>query len=197
MDVSVLSAIPASGRRSRSKRPTSSAMKCWASAAEPPLPQARILPLFASAPNSRSTAVDKGWASSRELALKVSIASSKCDVMREVMSILLIISCPCSKGAAYPVQSGGLDADDVETAGRRPAPEEAPGQRRQEEVGGFCQALLLAAVYTGGSAAVLKTATIAHFDERQDAVIVRNQIDFTCFAAQVPSQHDQALGLQV
>ena len=30
--------------RSRSKRPTSSAAKCCASAAEPPLPQARILP---------------------------------------------------------------------------------------------------------------------------------------------------------
>ena len=35
---------PAAPGRSRSKRPTSSAAKCCASAAEPPLPQARILP---------------------------------------------------------------------------------------------------------------------------------------------------------
>jgi hypothetical protein len=39
LEVSVLSAIAASGGRSISKRLTSSAAKCCASAAEPPLPQ--------------------------------------------------------------------------------------------------------------------------------------------------------------
>ena len=38
-----VSAIAGSSGRSRSKRPTSSAAKCCASAAEPPLPQARML----------------------------------------------------------------------------------------------------------------------------------------------------------
>lgn len=35
-------------------------MKCWASAAEPPLPHARILPLLARAAKSRSTAAARG-----------------------------------------------------------------------------------------------------------------------------------------
>lgn len=43
----MFSATPAKGKRSRSKRPTISAIKCWASAAgNPPLPQAKILPLL-------------------------------------------------------------------------------------------------------------------------------------------------------
>jgi hypothetical protein len=44
VEVSVVSAMPASGARSRSKRLTSSAAKCCESAAEPPLPQASALP---------------------------------------------------------------------------------------------------------------------------------------------------------
>src|SRR5690606_5244964 len=128
MDVSVFRATPASGRRSRSKRPTSSAMKCCASAADPPLPHARILLLFASAPNSTSTLVASGSTSSRALALKVSTASSKCDVMCAVMSMAPIISFfnleeggwPLfGEGVAYPFQLALLDAHDVEAAGRR------------------------------------------------------------------------------
>lgn len=41
--MSVVKAIAASGLRSRSNRFNSSAEKCWASAAEPPFPQAIIL----------------------------------------------------------------------------------------------------------------------------------------------------------
>src|SRR4051812_23526272 len=44
VEVSVVSAMPASGGRSISKRLISSAAKCCASAAEPPLPHARTLP---------------------------------------------------------------------------------------------------------------------------------------------------------
>jgi hypothetical protein len=44
IELSVVSAMAASSWRSASKRPISSAAKCWASPAEPPLPQARILP---------------------------------------------------------------------------------------------------------------------------------------------------------
>jgi hypothetical protein len=56
IELSVVSAIAARPGRSRSKRPTSSAAKCCASAAEPPLPQARILLPLVSAPTMRSTA---------------------------------------------------------------------------------------------------------------------------------------------
>jgi hypothetical protein len=44
VEVSVVSAIAASGGRSFSKRLSSSAAKCCESAAEPPLPQAMTLP---------------------------------------------------------------------------------------------------------------------------------------------------------
>ncbi len=43
-DGSVVSAIAERPGRSRAKRPTSSATKCWASAAEPPLPKASTRP---------------------------------------------------------------------------------------------------------------------------------------------------------
>src|SRR5260363_41775 len=46
--------------RSRSKRPINSAAKCCASAAEPPLPQTRILPLFARQWVILSTAAASG-----------------------------------------------------------------------------------------------------------------------------------------
>ncbi len=44
MELSVVSAMAPSSGRSRSNRPTNSAEKCWASAADPPLPQASTLP---------------------------------------------------------------------------------------------------------------------------------------------------------
>ncbi len=43
-DESVLRVSPGSARRSRASRPTSSAARCCASAAEPPLPQNMSLP---------------------------------------------------------------------------------------------------------------------------------------------------------
>ena len=52
----MVSAIAARPGRSRSKRPTNSAAKCWASAAEPPLPQARTLPPPVMQPTSALTA---------------------------------------------------------------------------------------------------------------------------------------------
>src|SRR3546814_8035945 len=109
-------------------------MKYCASEAEPPLPQARILPSLAREANTRSTAADSGAASSRELVLKASIASLKCDVMCDVMSMTVIISCSnknhvmgsnSAVGARllrecvfYPDQAFRFDADHVEATGR-------------------------------------------------------------------------------
>jgi len=59
-DVSVVSAIAASPGRSRSKRLSSSAEKCCASAAEPPFPHARILPLARSVFNHDLRGVSDG-----------------------------------------------------------------------------------------------------------------------------------------
>ena len=54
-DVSTVSATAASGSRSPRKWPVSSAAKCWASAALPPLPNVTSLPPRSSAP-TRSAA---------------------------------------------------------------------------------------------------------------------------------------------
>src|SRR5690625_3748089 len=91
-ELSVLRAIAASGRRSRSKRPTSSAEKCCASAAEPPLPHTNILLLLISALNKSSTPLANNGDKRCALTLKESVAASKCEIMREVISISGIIS---------------------------------------------------------------------------------------------------------
>ena len=65
--MSVVSAMAASPWRSISKRPTSSAAKCCASAAEPPLPQARICRCRRGLATMASTAPAIGAASIRWL----------------------------------------------------------------------------------------------------------------------------------
>ena len=77
-DVSVVSAMPASPGRSRSKRPTSSAAKCWLSAAEPPLPhESTLRPAFnAAARASPAFAISAGIVSA--IFFLSSMPSSKC-----------------------------------------------------------------------------------------------------------------------
>src|SRR5688500_3167827 len=66
MELSVVRAIAPSSGRSRSKRPTNSAEKCWASAADPPLPQASTLPPLVTQARMACTAAAigllKDWA---------------------------------------------------------------------------------------------------------------------------------------
>ena len=128
IEVSVFSAMPARGRRSRSKRPTSSATKCCASAAEPPLPQARILPLFARAPNSTSTATASGSASSFMLCSSVAAASRKCDVIREVISMGAIIS--WGRDAGLTRRNGFSPCRNRPVAGRAGPFSPRPGRHR-------------------------------------------------------------------
>src|SRR5690606_34222289 len=97
----------------------------------------------------------------------------------------------------YPVQAFGFDTDNIEAASRQFAMEETPCQGRQKELSGSCQAPLLVAVYTGGSSAISTAAPMAYFDKHQGAVVVRDQVDFACLAAQVLGQHDQPASLQV
>src|SRR6266702_2940618 len=66
MELSVVSAMAPSSGRSRSKRPTNSAEKCCASAADPPLPQASTLPPLVTHASTACTAAAigllKDWA---------------------------------------------------------------------------------------------------------------------------------------
>jgi len=59
-DESVVTATAGSGGRSSSKRLTNSAARCWASAADPPLPQKKSLP-----PRARPTAMVRAVRSTR------------------------------------------------------------------------------------------------------------------------------------
>jgi len=87
IEVSVASDKAGSSGRSRSKRPTISAAKCWASDAEPPLPQARILP-SASRQSVISPAARAISGAIRSTAASLSSAlSAKCARMRCVVSI--------------------------------------------------------------------------------------------------------------
>src|SRR5690554_625335 len=71
------------------------------------------------------------------------------------------------KSVADPLQAPALAAHHIETAGRLASAEMKRGERWQEIPGGSQQALLLAAVYTGGSPAMARRSTKAHFDEDQ------------------------------
>src|SRR5450755_776362 len=87
IEVSVVSEIAGSSGRSRSKRPTISAEKCCASAAEPPLPQASSLP-SASRQSVISAAARTICGAIASAAESLSSAlSAKCALIRDVMSI--------------------------------------------------------------------------------------------------------------
>src|SRR5215208_3939108 len=66
IELSVVRAMAPSSGRSRSNRPTNSAEKCWASAADPPLPQASTLPPLVTHARTACTAAAigllKDWA---------------------------------------------------------------------------------------------------------------------------------------
>src|SRR5262245_25613657 len=74
--------MPASGGRSISKRLTSSAAKCCASAAEPPLPQASTLPPARSEAASSKPACTTGAPSAWEASRLSCALSAKCRATR-------------------------------------------------------------------------------------------------------------------
>src|SRR6476660_2258556 len=127
MEVSTVSAMAASSGRSRSKRPTNSDEKCWASAAEPPLP-----PLVTQA-RMACTAAAIGLLSTCAAWYLRSALSMKCCWIRcSSMGGDDTPRATAQKGArnwtgarsarverrAQPLDVAVLDADDVEAARR-------------------------------------------------------------------------------
>jgi hypothetical protein len=82
IEVSVVSATAASPGRSRSKRPTNSAAKCCASAAEPPLPQISTLPPAVMEPSTACAASAMGLVSTSAAWYFRSALSKNCCWMR-------------------------------------------------------------------------------------------------------------------
>src|SRR3954471_1078821 len=121
IELSVLSAMAPSSGRSRSKRPTNSAEKCWASAAEPPLPQASTLPPLVTHASMACTAATMGLESACADWYFRSALSMKCCWMRD-SSMTLDDNpgvLPRIEGGPQPLDAPGIDADHVEAAGRR------------------------------------------------------------------------------
>src|SRR5437899_2086969 len=174
--------MPASGGRSASKRLTSSAAKCCASAAEPPLPQASALPPLlsdsASSTPARATGAPSACAaSSFSLAL-----SAKCAATRPRS---FASACPIAAGwaLATPDQSATnsallakrvanplhmarrpVDQEHIEAAGR-------VGPPREVEPGGGDQPRALRGGDALGGAAEATGRAHAHLGEYQRAAL--------------------------
>src|SRR5438105_12621691 len=139
---------PSSGR-SRSKRPTNSAEKCCASAAEPPLPQASTLPPLVTHASTACTAAAIGLLSACAAWYFRSALSMKCCWMRcssmvrnDNARVL-----PGIERRAQPADAAGFDRDHVEAAGRRVA------RAHQVMPCGEHDAPLLGETHAGGRAA--------------------------------------------
>ncbi len=103
--MSVASEIAGSSGRSRSKRPTISAAKCCASDAEPPLPQARILPSASRHSVSTSAARAISGASAPAASCLSCALSANCARMRSTGSMTgpkLSKRCDCSNESPRP-----------------------------------------------------------------------------------------------
>src|SRR5258706_4340071 len=126
MDVSVVSAMAARPGRSRARRPMTSAAKCCASRAEPPLPQASTLPPPVIAPTTALTASAMGLARISAAAYLRSALSKNCCWIR-CSSMGQDDKSPgkppgcVSRGVEcglQPLDSAILDRDHVESARR-------------------------------------------------------------------------------
>src|SRR5687767_7604703 len=118
-ELSTVNAIAGMPGRSRSKRPTISAAKCWLSAAEPPLPQARTLrpPFNASASAAPARAISAGRISA--MRCLSSMPSSKCLRRCAAMSIAKFYLSGGIERPAQPERLVTTETDDVEAARRQ------------------------------------------------------------------------------
>src|SRR5688572_22628499 len=128
VEVSVVSATAASGGRSRSKRLTSSAAKCWASAAEPPLPQASALPPAfrdcAKRPAARAMA---GASEAAAASLRRALSSKCAAILDSIARFYPLLRNHLELEAARRSRLGRKAAD---ARGKRGAAVQPPGERR-------------------------------------------------------------------
>src|SRR3954466_347737 len=160
MELSVVSAIAPSSGRSRSKRPTNSAEKCCASAAEPPLPQASTLPPLVTQASTACTAAAIGLDRVSAAWYFRSALSMKCCWMRaSSMAGDDNGSLSGIERRLEPVDLAGLDTHHVEAAGR------GLGQAHEEMARGKDDPALLGGADARGRAAIGARRAFAHFDE--------------------------------
>src|SRR5688572_1840955 len=182
-EVSVVSAIAGRPGRSRSKRPTISAAKCWLSAAEPPLPQASTLFPLRSACASASPARAMSGASVSATRRLTSMDSSKCVRMCSARFIGAILTRSDLESAALPRGLARLERDDVEAARRLAGElrEVMPGRGDDPAALGCGDALECAAE------AAARAATNLDEDERRS--VAGDEVDLA-HARAVVARHD-------
>src|SRR5690606_8690356 len=200
VELSVVSAIAGRLGRSRSKRLSSSDEKCWASPAEPPLPQLRIL-------RSLSSALTISW-------LPCSMLGPSTSMARVLVSMLSVNSCLmrccisikegslASKSFPDPAIGGGIrrvadGGDNIKATGLVGE----VGVCQQVEVRRGDQAFLLAPVDCLRRVAPQVSSPVAYFDEYYCIGIPHDQIKLALFAPVIarhqahPGVEQQLLGL--
>src|SRR5690606_37657701 len=184
VELSVVRAMAGRLGRSRSKRLSSSEEKCWASPAEPPLPQVRIL-------RSLSRQLTISW-------LACSMLGPSTSMARVLVSILSVNSCLirccmsirknslAGEGFSDPSERGWVrriagGRDNIEAAG-------LVGQMgvcQQIVVCSGDQAFLLAPVHGFHRITPLVPSSVAYFDKYYCIRIAHDQIQLALFAAVV------------
>ena len=186
--MSTVRAIAASPGRSRSKRPTNSAAKCWASAAEPPLPQASTLPPPVMQPTSALTASAIGLLSTSAAAYLRSALSKNCCWIRcssmvtdDMTRVLRVGSSPFTRRRRPRAATRSARLRPLTTSKRQGG---SVGSRREEVARREDQPALLAGVDRRRGAAVAGVGPRPDLDEHQRAVAVaQDQVDLAAARA--------------
>src|SRR6266853_5299789 len=182
IDVSVASEIAGSSGRSRSKRPTISAAKCCASAAEPPLPHARILP----SASRQSVIIEAARAMCGAMTSTAASLSCALSAKWARMRCVVSIGPNCSNFASVDIDPaqpfdvlGGetIEEDRIETAWRL-ASEAAEIMLRGEP-----EASTLRRGNAFRCAAECPIAPQADLDEDQGLAVTNDEVDLACAAA--------------
>src|SRR4051812_20003862 len=167
VELSVVSATAASGGRSISKRLSSSAAKCCASAAEPPLPQASTLPpclrvSARSAPARAIGSVSERAASSLSWAL-----SANCALTRAASASFTAPDSTPSLDEHLDLDAPGgirVRSEAADARLQRRAPVEAPGERGIVALGHIAE--LAAAPGDGDCVGIVRVVGFALEPER-------------------------------
>ena len=208
--MSVASEIAGSSGRSRSKRPTISAAKCCASAAEPPLPQARILPSASRHSVSAAAARAIAGASASTASCLSCALSAKCcaDAFdggpwasarwgpRIVARFADGWRPPCDvtpvDDVAQPLDARGIERVEqhgVEAARRACARARRDNARPRRSAARAWPRVMLAAAPPKSP-----RAAQPHLDEHQRVAVARDEIDLAAAAAPVALDDRRARG---